>query len=104
MEIIECLYYATTDKLQAGKECCSHNRLCASVNPALSLMVQHFSEAKQTNRKCQNDLMLYLSRCKRKDMKNNGNYISNENRNNVDRHIEFVCRKYHLFIQNFSCF
>lgn len=76
----------------------------ASVNPALSLMVQHFSQDKQAHRKCQNDLMLYLSRFKRKDMKNNGRYIGNENWNNVDRHIGFVCRKYHLFIQNFSCF
>lgn len=79
LDIVKCLYYATTGKLQARKECCSHNRLCASVNPALSLMVQHFSENKQTNRKCQNDLMLYLSRCKSKDMKNNGRSIGNEN-------------------------
>lgn len=44
LDIARCLYYATTGKLQARKECCSHNRLCANVNPALSLMVQHFSE------------------------------------------------------------
>jgi len=47
-DIVKCLYYATTGKLQARKECCSHNRLCASVNPALSLKVQHFSEDKKT--------------------------------------------------------
>lgn len=48
--------------------------------------------------------MLYLWRCKRKDLKNNVGYISNEIWNNVDGHTEFVCRNYHLFIQNFSCF
>lgn len=47
LDIAKHLYYATTGNLQARKECCSHNRLCASVNPALSLMVQHFSEDKQ---------------------------------------------------------
>lgn len=48
LDVAKRLYYATTGNLQARKECCSHNKLCASVNPALSLIVQHFSEDKQT--------------------------------------------------------
>lgn len=64
------------------------------------LKVQQFSEDKWTEHVKMN---LHLSRCKRKDVKTNWRYIDNESWNCVDRHTGGLCRKHHLFIQNFSC-
>lgn len=102
--IVKCLLRATTGKLQARKEYCSHYRLwkckSSSQSNGAALLTRQTSSQKMSKW----HFMLYISRFKRKDMKNNGRYIGNENWKNVDRRIEFVCRECHLFIQNFSCF
>lgn len=52
---------------------------------------------RETNRKCQDDLLLYLSRCKRKDIKTNGRYTASENWNSVDGHTGGV------YVENIIC-